>query len=276
MNSDGTPPLLLPLAISILLHASALPFAIFDDNLPNKKQNEQLINITLEPTEQRDDLSTKPIEPISRIRSSGPLVRNETIPNDIVVPKIEELSKLSNIHEQKPPVPYTKPIAEILPQLMQTPSEPESNIDLTTPDRLHESSRQQVLESLSTVDQELSQVAPPPPKPLKNLLPKVLNKDQRKPEEIEPISTVDQELTQVAPLPPRLPKTLIPEVRNKDQRSTETIDPIEQPPIVQSVPPEINKPLPQQTTVVEETVEEETEPNAFTPLNKTIQTFFLT
>ena len=100
MSSDGTPPLLWPLAISILIHVSILPFAIFDNNLPNNKRNEQLINITLEPMEQRND-SSPPIEPISRTELPEPPVHNETVPKDIVLPKIEKLPNISNIDEQK-------------------------------------------------------------------------------------------------------------------------------------------------------------------------------
>ena len=166
MSSDGTPPLLWPLAISILIHISILPFAIFDNNLPNNKRNEQLINITLEPMEQRND-SSPPIEPISRAELSETPVNNETIPKAIVLQKIEKLPNISNIDEQKFTLPDSKPIVDISPQLVETPAEAETNLDLSTPDRLHEPLHQQSLEPVSPVEQELTQITPPQQQPSK-------------------------------------------------------------------------------------------------------------
>lgn len=233
MNSGGTPPLLWPLAISILIHISILPFAIFDNNLPNNKRNEQLINITLEPMEHRND-SSPPIEPISRAELSEPPVHNETIPEDIVLPKIEKLPNLSNINEQKFILPDSNPIVDISPQLVETPAEAETNLALSTPDRLHEPSHQQSLEPVSPVEQELTQITPPPPQPS---------------------------------------KTSLPETINKDKRQTEGIDTVQTLPIIQNMPPEVNKPLPQESAPVEEIVElveEETDLNASVSLNDSV------
>ena len=233
MSSDGTPPLLWPLAISILIHISILPLAIFDNNLPNNKRNEQLINITLEPMEQRND-SSPPIEPISRAELSEPPVHNEAIPNDIVLPKIEKLSDLSNIEDQKFTLPDSKPIVDISPQLVETPAEAETNIDLSTPNPLHQPLHQQSLEPVSPVEQELTQITPPPPQPSKTSLPETINKDKRQTEEIDTVQTL---------------------------------------PIIQNMPPEVNKPLPQESAPVEEIVElveEETDLNASVSLNDSV------
>ena len=233
MSSDGTPPLLWPLAISILIHISILPFAIFDNNLPNNKRNEQLINITLEPMEHRND-SSPPIEPISRAELSEPPVHNETIPEDIVLPKIEKLPNISNIDEKKFTLPDSKPIVDISPQLVETPAEAETNLALSTPDRLHEPSHQQSLEPVSPVEQELTQITPPPQQPSKTSLPERINKDKRQTEEIDTVQTL---------------------------------------PIIQNMPPEVNKPLPQESAPVEEIVElveEETDLNASVSLNDSI------
>ena len=188
MNSDVTPSLLWPHVISILIHISVLPFAIFDNNLPNNKRNEQLINITLEPMEQTND-SNPPIEPISQAELSEPPVHNETIPKYIVLPKIEKLSNLSNIDDQKFTLPDSKPIVDISPQVVETPAEAETNLALSTPDRLHEPSHQQSLEPVATFDQEFTQLTPPPPQPPTASLPEVINKEQRQTEEIEPMQT---------------------------------------------------------------------------------------
>jgi len=233
MSSDGTPPLLWPLAISILIHISILPFAIFDNNLPNNKRNEQLINITLEPMEHRND-SSPPIEPISRAELSETPVHNETIPKAIILPKIEKLPNISNIDEQKFTLPDSKPIVDISPQVVETPAEAETNLALSTPDRLHEPSHQQSLEPVSPVEQELTQITPPPPQPS---------------------------------------KTSLPETINKDKRQTEGIDTVQTLPIIQNMPPEVNKPLPQESAPVEEIVElveEETDLNASVSLNDSV------
>ena len=233
MSSGGTPPLLWPLAISILIHISILPSAIFDNNLPNNKRNEQLINITLEPMEHRND-SSPPIEPISRAELSEPPVHNETVPKDIILPKIEKLSNLSNIDEQKFTLPDSKPIVDISPQVVETPAEAETNLALSTPDRLHEPSHQQSLEPVSPVEQELTQITPPPPQPSKTSLPETINKDKRQTEEIDTVQTL---------------------------------------PIIQNMPPEVNKPLPQESAPVEEIVElveEETDLNASVSLNNSV------
>jgi|GEM_PF-2982600 len=233
MNSDVTPPLLWPLAISILIHTSVLPFAIFENNLPNNKRIEQLVNITLEPMEQRND-SNPPIEPISRTKASEPPVRNEAIPNDIVLPKIEKLSDLSNIDDQRFTLPDSKPIVHNSPQLVETPAEAETSIDLSTPDPLHGPLHQQSLEPVSPVEQELIQITPPPQQPSKTSLPKTIY---------------------------------------RDKRETEAIDTVQTLPIIQNMPPEVNKPLSQQSVPVEEIVElveEETDLDPSVNLNNSI------
>ena len=233
MSSDVTPPLLWPLAISILIHISILPLAIFDNNLPNNKRNEQLINITLEPMEQRND-SSPPIEPISRTELPEPPVHNETVPNDIILPKIEKPSNLSNIDEQKFTLPDSKPIVDISPQVVEIPAEAETNLALSTLDRLHEPSHQQSLEPVSPVEQELTQITPPLQQPSKTSLPETINKDKRQTEEIDTVQTL---------------------------------------PIIQNMPPEVNKPLPQESAPVEEIVElveEETDLNASVSLNDSV------
>ena len=233
MSSDVTPPLLWPLAISILIHISILPLAIFDNNLPNNKRNEQLINITLEPMEHRND-SSPPIEPISRAELSEPPVHNETIPKDIVLPKIEKLPNISNIDEQKFTLPDSKPIVDISPQVVETPAEADTNLSLSTPDRLHEPSHQQSLEPVSPVEKELTQITPPPQQPSKTSLPETINKDKRQTEEIDTVQTL---------------------------------------PIIRNMPPEVNKPLPQESAPVEEIVElveEETDLNASVSLNDSV------
>ena len=209
------------------------PLRIFDNNLPNNKRNEQLINITLEPMEYRND-SSPPIEPISRAELSEPPVHNEIVPKDIVLPKIEKLPNLSNINEQKFTLPDSKPIVDISPQLVETPAEAETNLDLSTPDRLHEPLHQQSLEPVSPVEQELTQITPPPLQPSKTSLPETINKDKRQTEEIDTVQTL---------------------------------------PIIQNMPPEVNKPLPQESASVEEIVElveEETDPNASVSLNNSV------
>tara|TARA_B100000686_G_scaffold352224_1_gene453451 strand:+ start:512 stop:1507 length:996 start_codon:yes stop_codon:yes gene_type:complete len=230
MNSKGTPPLFWPFAISILVHMATLPFAILDNNLPDKKRNEKIITITLEPVEHRTDSSPQTLEPIRQARLPEQLVYNETIPSDIVLPKIVKLPKLSNIATQKPLTSDIKPIAEILPQHLKIPKKPENSTDLSTPDPLHKPSYKQSLEPISRFDEELTQLTPPPPQPSKTALPEVI-KNQRRVEEIEQIQT---------------------------------------PPIVQSIPPALNKPLPQELTSFEEVVEEETELNISTNLNSSV------
>jgi hypothetical protein len=246
--------------------------AIFDNNLPNNKRNEQLINITLEPMEQRND-SSPPIEPISRTELPEPPVHNETVPNDIILPKIEKLSNLSNIDEQKFTLPDSKPIVDISPQVVETPAEAETNLALSTPDRLHEPSHQQSLEPVSPVEQELTQITPPPQQPSKTSLPEMMTRDRRQSKEIEPVSPVEQELTQITPPPPQPSKTSLPETINKDKRQTEEIDTVQTLPIIQNMPPEVNKPLPQESAPVEEIVElveEETDLNASVSLNDSV------
>ncbi len=267
MKSDGSPPLFWALAISILIHLAALPLAIFDNNLPDPKRNEQLINITLKPIEKRNDSSIQPLESIARASLSEPLAHNETVPKDIILPKIEKLPALSNILEQKLPPLDIKPISKILPQLVQIPSTPETDMEVSSPNPLGKPSIHKSLEAVSRVKPELAQITPPPPQPPKNSIRELPNKDQRQVETIEQI----QESPIIQSIPPEvnepLPQEQLPVEEVRDQRQAEIIDQIQESPIIQSIPPEVNIPLPQEQLAVEEVVEEETDLNASANLN---------
>jgi len=255
MKSGGASPVYWAFSISTLIHISALFLANFDDNLDSNQKDEQVINITLEPIDQRNKSSQQALQPISKTRALKPLVHNETMPRDIVLPKIQEHSAVANILDQKPLPTNTKPISSTPLQPAQVPTHLENNLGLNEPNQLHESSHQKSPTPIPALKQELTQITPPPPESSKTLIPGPLNEKRKQVEAInpiEPIPMLDQELTQITPPPP---KTVLPETLKKDAKQVEDIKLIQQPAITQTAPPEINKPLPKESTVVKQAVE---------------------
>lgn len=215
MSSESPSPLAWACGISVLIHGLALPLFNFENGSFDNEKDEQIINITLEPTQELNNASQQPLDPLQKTKQTVPIVPNAEIPTGIVAPSLDELLELSDTPSQKAPSSKTEPISNIAPQHAISPSELKSHTRLHEPNQLNEFSRQEYLDPVATVPQQIAQITPPPPQPTKALPPDTLQKDRKQPK---------------------------------------NANPIQQTPIIQSIPPELEKPLPRESINVEKQI----------------------